>query len=518
MKNLLVISALLMFVSVQGASKPLPWQELTAAARWNCVPFGKCSTRDGRDFVMLRSDDRRKAVSVTTLLDVKEFLGQAVNFSIRVRAKEVSRPGASWNGVKFMLHTRDFSGKENWYNSSGLYGTFDWKEANFSATLDNNVATARLVLGLQDSSGEVEFDLSSLKVAATFPRVESGYIARYSPEVAAMPPLRGVMSPAVHMTDDDFNTLKAWNANLIRFQITRNWGKDNRELDLAEYDKWLNGRLDDLESILGKAEKAGIRIVVDLHAVPGGRRDGEHRMFFERRYADHFVEVWKRIATRFRGQKAIWAYDLFNEPSQKRPSTNDYLSVQRAAAIAIREIDPEIPIIISSNTNNCPATFSYLAPVELENIIYQVHMYQPGNYTHQGVFNTWGEKGAAGVVQYPGMINGIHYDKEVLRRELEMVRAFQQRHKARIFVGEFSVAAWAPNAEQYLNDCIELFEEYGWDWTYHAFREYEGWSVEHAGMPRRMKKCENTPRKAVLLNYFKRNRNPYMEPQGKKSL
>ena len=150
MKNLLVISALLMFVSVQGASKPLPWQELTAAARWNCVPFGKCSTRDGRDFVMLRSDDRRKAVSVTTLLDVKEFLGQAVNFSIRVRAKEVSRPGASWNGVKFMLHTRDFSGKENWYNSSGLYGTFDWKEANFSATLDNNVATARLVLGLQD--------------------------------------------------------------------------------------------------------------------------------------------------------------------------------------------------------------------------------------------------------------------------------------------------------------------------------------------------------------------------------
>ena len=27
--------------------------------------------------------------------------------------------------------------------------------------------------------------------------------------------------------------------------------------------------------------------------------------------------------------------------------------------------------------------------------------------------------------------------------------------------------------------CIALFRDYGWDWTYHAFREWEGWSVEH---------------------------------------
>jgi hypothetical protein len=28
------------------------------------------------------------------------------------------------------------------------------------------------------------------------------------------------------------------------------------------------------------------------------------------------------------------------------------------------------------------------------------------------------------------------------------------------------------------SDCIELFEEFGWDWSYHAFREWSGWSVE----------------------------------------
>ena len=30
-----------------------------------------------------------------------------------------------------------------------------------------------------------------------------------------------------------------------------------------------------------------------------------------------------------------------------------------------------------------------------------------------------------------------------------------------------------------MKDCIELFEEFGWDWSYHAFREWSGWSVEH---------------------------------------
>ncbi len=41
--------------------------------------------------------------------------------------------------------------------------------------------------------------------------------------------------------------------------------------------------------------------------------------------------------------------------------------------------------------------------------------------------------------------------------------------------------AWASGAEEYLRDCIGIFEEYGWDWTYHAFREWPGWSVEHEG-------------------------------------
>jgi len=56
-----------------------------------------------------------------------------------------------------------------------------------------------------------------------------------------------------------------------------------------------------------------------------------------------------------------------------------------------------------------------------------------------------------------------------------------------------------------LRDCIEVFEEYGWDWTYHAFREWQGWSVEHESTtPGKLTPSKDNPRKQVLLEGFRR--------------
>ena len=91
--------------------------------------------------------------------------------------------------------------------------------------------------------------------------------------------------------------------------------------------------------------------------------------------------------------------------------------------------------------------------------------------------------------------------KDYLRGVLKPVRDFQLKHGARIYVGEFSAVAWAPGAEKYLEDCIALFEEYGWDWTYHAFREWKGWSVEHQGPDaEHLAPSADNPRKRTLLN------------------
>ena len=55
-----------------------------------------------------------------------------------------------------------------------------------------------------------------------------------------------------------------------------------------------------------------------------------------------------------------------------------------------------------------------------------------------------------------------------------------------------------------MRDCIEIFEEYGWDWCYHAFREWEGWSVEREGPNQReLVPSSDNPRKRALLKGLK---------------
>jgi hypothetical protein len=86
------------------------------------------------------------------------------------------------------------------------------------------------------------------------------------------------------------------------------------------------------------------------------------------------------------------------------------------------------------------------------------------------------------------------------------VKRFQKQYGARIYVGEFSAVAWAPGAGNYLRDCISVFEDNGWDWSYHAFREWAGWSVEHEGEDdASLRPSADNPRKQALVEGFRRH-------------
>lgn len=66
--------------------------------------------------------------------------------------------------------------------------------------------------------------------------------------------------------------------------------------------------------------------------------------------------------------------------------------------------------------------------------------------------------------------------------------------------------AWPPGAAQYLEDCISVFEEYGWDWTYHSFREWQGWSLECEGEDQNsFRPSPDNDRKRVLLKALEKN-------------
>lgn len=441
--------------------------------------------------------------------DLTPYRGMKLFFSCQVKAKNVTKAPESYNGIKWMLHyktpVRDF-----YQNQNDVYGTFDWKEIAFVASVDEDVQSAELCLGLEMCTGEAWFD--NLKIVVLKDRPPVRPAPMLNPPAAFkghdLPRLRGAMSPN-SIKDEDFRDLgKGWNANLVRYQMTRQWGAANTDLNLVEYDAWIEEKMTALDRLLNAALTYGFKVVVDLHSPPGGRyEDKSMRMFYEKPYQDHFVKVWERFAKRYKGHPAIWGYDLVNEPVEVKPAPPelDYHATQTRAAKAIRAIDPDMPVIVEVLEWDSPRGFAEMMPVQVPNVIYQVHMYEPGEFTHQGVYNkTTG-------ITYPGMINKKMYDAETLRAILKPVRDFQLAYNAHIYVGEFSAIRWAPGASQYLSDVINIFESYGWDWTYHAFREWPGWSVEHADEPVDKgvhKPVATTARKEVLLSWFAKNQKP----------
>ena len=443
-------------------------------------------------------------------VDLSRYRGCKLQFECLVKAENVSKPPESYNGVKFMFHFKSAEGP-HWLNQNNVFGTFDWKKISLAAYIPEEISGAEIDLGLQNSAGTVWFDEIRVTVAATPrpPRPKPADNPAPAFKGHNLPRLRGAMSPNT-FKDEDLRVLgQEWNANLIRWQMTRNWGKTGTERDLTEYNRWIDAELDDLDKVLEAAGRYGIKVVVDLHSPPGGRVENRDlAICHEPVYQDAFVAVWEKIAHRYKGNKAVWGYDLVNEPQQNAPPPEgvpDFLGIQVRAARAIRAIDPTTPIIFEADEWDSASAFKNLDPVDVPNAIYQVHMYVPGEFTHQGVH------GSKTGVSYPGKIGATEWNKEALRKVLAPVREFQRAYNVHIYCGEFSAIRWAPgdSAYRYLKDCIELFEEYGWDWSYHAYREWDGWSVEHGPDEKdRQPTKEPTNRKKLLLEWFAKNKKP----------
>src|SRR5690606_10548264 len=104
------------------------------------------------------------------------------------------------------------------------------------------------------------------------------------------------------------------------------------------------------------------------------------------------------------------------------------------------------------------ANLDVYEPLDVPGVVYSVHLYEPMQFTHQGVVD-----GLPVGPTYPGEINGKQWDQEALRRAIDPVRQFQLDYGVPIFIGEFGAARWAPgdSTERYLSDCIDIFEAYG---------------------------------------------------------
>ena len=225
-------------------------------------------------------------------------------------------------------------------------------------------------------------------------------------------------------------------------------------------------------------------------------------MFSEERYRNKFLEAWNLIAKRCKERGCVYAYDLVNEPVEPREGAKiAWPELATQAIDVIRAIDPGKTVVFEPGPWGTCNGFDNLTPLDREGVIYSFHMYQPHAFTHQGLHDDAN-------FRYPGEIKGLHWDKARLEEAMLPAIEFQEAYNVQIYVGEFSAIRWAPDqsAHRYLRDCIDLFEKRGWDWAYHAYREFHGWSVEHGTAKRdHSPAAMPTDREKLLRRWFAKN-------------
>jgi hypothetical protein len=447
--------------------------------------------------------------SATVELPVSKMRGYVVHFSAMIKAENVSRKPQPWNGVKFMAPI--VTNKDRLWPAADLAaGTFDWQRIAFRALVPEDAKQMTLVVGLEAVTGKAWFDDIRVIAWKRLPGDEPA--ARPGPAYKGhdQPRLRGAMvSP--NIDEEGLRVFgKQWNANLIRWQLVRT-GNVGDPLDLGAYERWLQGALKQLDAALPWCEKYGLKVVVDLHSPPGGRivpgagyAGSDHGLFTNAACQRKFVEVWEHMARRYKDARTIWGYDLANEPveSAAGEDLDDWQDLAERTAKTIRAIDPKRTIIVEPPQWGGPQGLRELRPLSVPNVVYSVHMYLPHAFTHQGVH------GPGKAYLYPGEIEGKRWDKAQLEAALAPVAEFQRKYGVHIYIGEFSAIRWAPegSACRYLNDLIEIFEARGWDWSYHAFREWDGWSVEHGSDPKDHNRAKTpTDRQQLLRSWFNRN-------------
>lgn len=96
-------------------------------------------------------------------LDLSEQEGRQLIFTIRAKAENVTKPSTHFRGVKFMLSFKDAKGKRYAPQPFYVAGTFE-RELELKADIPAGVCDGKLILGLQDVTGKVSFDLSTLQV------------------------------------------------------------------------------------------------------------------------------------------------------------------------------------------------------------------------------------------------------------------------------------------------------------------------------------------------------------------
>lgn len=187
------------------------------------------------------------------------------------------------------------------------------------------------------------------------------------------------------LDDSDLDRIASLGLNLVRLPI---WYRTLQ----TEDGQWLPDGFKRIDWLVTSAWKRGIYTIIDLHGAPGGQTKGEStgrkrdraELWNNEAHLSRTTAIWQRIATHYRDNPAVAAYDLLNEPSDA-PSLGTLWSTYDRLYQAIRAVDPSHVISVEGCINTRvggkdigwgwdalphPDLFGW------KNVLYQLHHYE----------------------------------------------------------------------------------------------------------------------------------------------
>jgi hypothetical protein len=141
-----------------------------------------------------------------------------------------------------------------------------------------------------------------------------------------------------------------------------------------------------LDNLVQWCKESGIYVVIDMHAAPGGQTgqniddsaDDRPLLFIDQENQDRLIRLWVEIASRYKDEPTVAAYDLLNEPLPERTGAaakyKDRLEpLYRRITQAIRAVDKRHMITLEGcDWANDWSVFSSRFD---DNLVYQFHYY-----------------------------------------------------------------------------------------------------------------------------------------------
>ena len=224
-----------------------------------------------------------------------------------------------------------------------------------------------------------------------------------------------------------------------------------------------------LDRAVSWAGKFNLRVILDMHAVPGAQNadwhsdsDGRAGFWTSAVSRQRAVALWQMLAEHFADERTVIGYDILNEAVTDDVKTLN--SYYHKVIASIRKVDKNHVIFVEGN--RWAQDIACLDLFEDDDLVLGIHFYEPLECT----FNF-----------YPGLRYPMPgWDRDVMRRRLEAsLKIAQQRGRA-LWCGEFGVhsrdghygeAAW-------VEDIISHFQAMGIHWTYWTWK-----AVKHYMFP-----------------------------------